>query len=129
MVFVYNKFQMFHYDNMYIYRYTIRCTIILIVFWQNFKTLFAFFFTCKLSAVFKKLVSLSCEICTSPRYINSSNEAIFVDDVPSSITIKLDPSGVVSNISWKCLLQAAKIILWALKVLPNKKKTFIAKYY
>lgn len=45
---------------------------------------------------------------------------MFVDDVPSSITIKLDPRGVASNISWKCLLHAARISLWALKVFPNK---------
>lgn len=75
-----------------------------------------------MSAVFKKLESLSWDICTSPRYMNSSSDAIFVDDVPSSMTIKLDPSGVASNISWKCLLHAARISLWALKVLPDKIK-------
>lgn len=53
--------------------------------------------TCKHSAAFKKLERLSCETCTSPLYINSSNADILLEDVPSRMTSTLGQCGAASN--------------------------------
>lgn len=84
--------------------------------------------TWRLSAALRNDVRLSCETCTSPLYMNSSKAFIFCELVPSKMTSKLGHGGAESKRSWKCLLHAANISLWALKVTPaikqNKTKQF-----
>ena len=74
------------------------------------------------SAAFRKLERLSCDTCTSPLYMNSSNADMLLDDVPSRMTRMLGHTGAVSNRSWKCLLHAAKMSLWALNVTPATER-------
>lgn len=76
-------------------------------------------FTCKHSAAFKKLFNDSCDTCTSPLYMNSSRADIFSADVASSITQQLPLIAADWKRSAKCLEQAAKISLCALKIVPK----------
>lgn len=86
-------------------------------------------FTCKFSAAFRKLLSASCDTCTSPLYINSSNADIFSADVASSITTQAPFVGADSNSSAKFFEHAASISLWALNTVPASKNRILFLCY
>lgn len=77
--------------------------------------------TCRFSAAFRKLLSASCDTCTSPLYINSSRAAIFSDEVASRMTTTEPLVGADSNSSAKFFEHAARMSLCALKTVPANK--------